>query len=231
MAAVAAALWDLPQPLAHPRDLPQHLASSGEASCAHAPPILGHHWDASCRHAPLPRLPLTATDGNACCGGTTLALLGAFERVKAVELDEDRCADLVHNLRVLGYAPTPALPGDPECVPVPGLDDTEKGPVVLESAQGQEGCAPPGPIQGQEGAAAPMAGPPEMEEGAAVAELAERKTIDAPRPSGVGAGCGALAPASSMAQAGGRGAREVQVRGGLWRGGVWCSFQAGGRGA
>lgn len=242
MAAVAATLWDVPQHLAHPRDLPQHLASSGEA-CAHTPPILSHHWDASCGHAAptlnspadapcghappplasargdvssnhasqplafpgdapcghalLPRLPLTATDGNACCGGTALALLGAFERVKAVELDEDRCADLVHNLRVLGYAPTPALPGDPDCVPVPGLFEKEEGAAAAGLAELQEGVVVPGFD--------------EKEEGAAVAGLVQ------------GMEC--------VAEARGRGAREVQVRGRLWGGAVRCSFKAGRRGA
>ncbi|EFJ42504.1 hypothetical protein VOLCADRAFT_97362 [Volvox carteri f. nagariensis] len=42
-------------------------------------------------------LPLTLTDGTACCGGNTLSFARRFQRVVAVELDPDRAADLRHN--------------------------------------------------------------------------------------------------------------------------------------
>lgn len=48
-------------------------------------------------------LPLSITDGTACCGGNTISFLSAFEQVTAVELDEERYEDLVHNLRVMGH--------------------------------------------------------------------------------------------------------------------------------
>ena len=50
-------------------------------------------------------LPLSITDGTACCGGNTISFLSAFEQVTAVELDEERYEDLVHNLRVMGHLP------------------------------------------------------------------------------------------------------------------------------
>eukprot|EP00955_Chlamydomonas_euryale_P011769 126355-Chlamydomonas_euryale.AAC.13 len=48
-------------------------------------------------------LPLRVTDGTACAGGNVMQLLPLFESTMCVELDEDRTADLVHNLIVLGH--------------------------------------------------------------------------------------------------------------------------------
>ncbi|GFR48064.1 hypothetical protein Agub_g9900, partial [Astrephomene gubernaculifera] len=46
-------------------------------------------------------LPLTVTDGTACCGGNSLSLAARFQRVNAVELDADRAEDLRHNVALV----------------------------------------------------------------------------------------------------------------------------------
>eukprot|EP00873_Tetraselmis_striata_P000559 jgi/Tetstr1/420823/TSEL_011899.t1 len=56
-----------------------------------------------------PLLPLAVTDATACSGGNTLSLMARFADVHAVEMDEDRAADLRHNvdlvMPLLRFAP------------------------------------------------------------------------------------------------------------------------------
>lgn len=50
---------------------------------------------------------LSALDATACAGGNAAALAHAFEHVTAVELDEGRAQDLLHNLRIMGLVRPP----------------------------------------------------------------------------------------------------------------------------
>ena len=73
-------------------------ASAGPGSAASA----GGSGDSSSQHQAPQTLPLSCADITACCGGTTLALAGAFACATAVEVDEERSRDLEHNMRAAG---------------------------------------------------------------------------------------------------------------------------------
>ena len=95
IARLAAVLWDLPR---------SDITSDGQGQQRAFQP-------------PPPLLPLSVTDGTACCGGNAISFLSAFAHVTAVEIDEERCDDLVHNLEVLGHSPSTfsntSLPSSP----------------------------------------------------------------------------------------------------------------------
>ena len=46
-------------------------------------------------------LPFAVTDGTACSGGMALSLMERFGTLHAVEVDDDRVADLRHNIQLL----------------------------------------------------------------------------------------------------------------------------------
>ncbi|PNH10955.1 Proline--tRNA ligase [Tetrabaena socialis] len=95
---------------AGPKLATPHAAQEPGSGAPRLPLTAGDGQDGGALRVPLPpprprslplRLPLSVTDGTACCGGNSLSLARRFERVTAVELDTDRAADLRHNVALV----------------------------------------------------------------------------------------------------------------------------------
>jgi hypothetical protein len=86
------------------------------------------------------QLRLSCADVTACCGGTTMALAGAFASVTAVEIDSDRADDLDWNLRVAGLAVRRITEGDLPAAASPGSPGSPSSSGGGKSGGGSCGC-------------------------------------------------------------------------------------------